>query len=178
MSLRCGARIRQAGFPSQPSAREPPQHTHSSHSPGCPRSFPTGYISQAVLSSQAHVQEGFQPHNEDAAASAQTPESTGDCFSCKAVELLGCPVLVSVQSGPDPALTVCLCWMVQASAPPVHTKLPLSFHQASPCSYSQGSRTPMFASSSNSSHTAGITGLPAPLLLGQQRTDRAANAGT
>lgn len=30
----------------------------------------------------------------------------------------------------------------------------------------------MFASSPNDSHTAGITGMPAPLLLGQQRTDR------
>lgn len=45
------------------------------------------------------------------------PESTGHCFSC------GCPVLVPVQSGPEPALTVCLCWMVQTSAPSGHTRL-------------------------------------------------------
>lgn len=57
------------------------------------------------------------------------PDSTGHCFSCKVVELLGCAVLVPVQRGPEPALTVHLGWMVQTSAPPsTYQALNTSFH--------------------------------------------------
>lgn len=106
------------------------------------------------------------------------PESA----QCYSTHLQGCRDSgLCCNSGTESVLMVCLCWTVAKQCTLQYTQgsereLRPSSHQAfsSPCH--QGSRTPTLASFPDASRTAGITVSPAIRLLGQQRTDRAANA--